>query len=116
MQFIIDLLKGKYTIVRKSNYYYYKRQHDKLNYVAANHYWFSGFPELKPVWDFVLFNKGVNVAREEYTETRDKTMKILCSDLNCILEAVTENDKEVISNRLALALGIARENFNKRID
>ena len=113
MRFIIDLLMGKYTLVKKSNYHYYKHQHDKLDYIAANHYWFSGFPELKPVWDFVLFNKGVSEAREEYTETREKTLKILCTDLNCILEAVTENDKEVIGTELAIALGVAKNNLSK---
>jgi len=73
MNFIIDLLMGKYTLVKKSNYYYYKHQHNKMEYLADKYYHFSGFPELKPIWDFVLFSKSAGTAREEYLRGRSVT-------------------------------------------
>ena len=67
---IKDLFTFKFMIVRKSNYYYYKKNSCLLSHVAGEHYWFTPFNELKPIWEFVLQGKDVEKMRDEYIKLK----------------------------------------------
>jgi len=73
---IIDLFKGKFIIVRRADFHRYKKQSDKMNYVACQHYWFSQFPELKPIWSFVFSSdRCVEQLRRDYISLRTQVNK-----------------------------------------